>query len=102
MMGEKLKNIFYSGVFTSWILCLILGVLVVDLYDRQIKVREIKTNLSEFKMSRLMLNSRAQIQIILCNAALEGRRLNPEEIDTIKRLWKDAEYDRAFEIAGGK
>ncbi len=97
MMIQKLKCYFVSENFRSLILCVIVLMLAFNFYDRRVTVREINQNLDKFQTSRTMLNSRAQIQIILCNAALEGRRLNAEEIGTVKRLWSKAEYDRAHE-----
>ena len=52
--------------------------------------------------NRTMLNSRAQIQIILINATLEGRRLDAAEIDRIKQLWSKAEYDQTAEMPSGE
>lgn len=94
---QQIKNKCLSESFRSAMLCLIVIFLLANFADRRRGINEINGNLQKFQLSRLMLNSRAQIQIILCNAALEGRPLKPIEIDTIKRLWQDAEYDRAYE-----
>lgn len=94
---QRIKNWCLSEIFRSLMLCLIAFLLFFNFYDRRRGINEINGNLREFQMSRLMLNSRAQIQIILCNAALEGRPLKAIEIDTIKRLWQSAEYDKAYD-----
>lgn len=65
------------------------ALLIFGEFRRTHAVADIKNT---YGASRLMLNSRAQIQIILINANLEGRRLNSEEIDRIKQLWGKAEY----------
>ncbi len=46
-----------------------------------------------------MLNSRAEIQVILLNAALENRPLTATEIDTIKRNWTLAELHEVEEVS---
>ena len=74
-MLKKLKIFFSSGIFQNFTLCLIVALLIGNFADRRRAVSEINGHLEQFQMSRLMLNSRAQIQIILCNAALEGRSL---------------------------
>ena len=99
-MLEKVKKFYFSSGFRSLASVLVIVLMVLNLTERLIAFVEINVRLEKFQLSRLMLNSRAKIQIILCNAALEGRRLSASEIDTIKVLWKDAEYDRAFEATG--
>lgn len=94
---NELKTFFLSDVFRSLMLCLVVGLLGVNFADRRRGIDEINGHLNQFQISRLMLNSRAQIQIILVKAALEGRKLNVEEVDTIGRLWESSEYNRAFE-----
>lgn len=84
---EKIKR-----NLTTIILLLIVGLLILGEFRRNSAVSELK---SSYAVSRTMLNSRAAIQIILINANLENRQLNPEEIDRIKQLWKKAEYDLA-------
>lgn len=79
--------------FVVFALCALLFMSFRNESQRAAAVKDIK---DAGILNRSMLNSRAQIQIILCNAALEGRALKATEIDTIKRLWRDAEYDRGL------
>ena len=98
MNYSKLKNIFLSELFRSLMLALTVLLLTLNFYDRRVAVAQINQSVDRFQLSRTMLNSRAKIQIILCSAALEGRRLNAEEVDTIKRLWESAEYNQTTEF----
>lgn len=90
---DELKRLFKRDIRINRIgLIIALLILAFNIYDRRVKVEEIK---EVTRLSRSMLNARGRIQIILLNANLEGRRLNAAEIDQIKALWSKAEYDQA-------
>ena len=91
---KNLRQIFSAINFTPFALGLIVVLLVIGEFRRNSAVAEIKDT---YQMSRVMLNARAQIQLILINANIEGRKLNGEEIDRIGKLFKRAEYDLAEE-----
>ena len=53
---------------------------------------QMKVMSKEKEMTRQMLDSRAEIQMILIQAASDGRALTPAEVITINRLYVPAEY----------
>lgn len=100
-MLSDLKNIL-DGVrrlvaarFVPFCLCLIVALQINNEFQRKYAVADLKT---AGRTNRSMLNSRAQIQIILINATLENRQLNALEIDRIKQLWEKAEYNQTLDI----
>ncbi len=98
----ELKTFFLSETFRSLVTIVLILLIAFDLFQRQTAAREVNANVNRINLSRLMLNSRAQVQLILVKAAIEGRKLNAEDVDTIGRLWASAEYDRAFETSEAK
>jgi len=92
---EKLKILIFSDAFRSVAMILIISLLAWDIHARKAAVNEITGKLQKFEMSRAMLKSRAEIQVVLLNAALENRPLTATEIDTIKRNWNMAEFHEA-------
>lgn len=99
----ELKTFFLSDTFRSLAMVVLMLLSAFDLFARRAAVNEINANINRFSLSRLMLNSRAQVQIILIKATLEDRKLNAEEVDAIGRLWNAADYSRAYEaIEEGK
>lgn len=54
----------------------------------------IEEQAKRLEMQREMLDARAQIQIINFRAGKENRKLTDGEIETVKRLWNVAQYDR--------
>lgn len=92
-LAARFKDFYFSPRFASFAFTLLIALALAEPFHRDSSVKTIQSDLRNFQMSRTMLNARARIQIILLGAALEGRKLTPEEVDTVKRNWTEAEYD---------
>lgn len=77
-MKERKLAIAFAVIFA-------LQIITVGLYGK---------NVYDQILSRQMLDARGQIQIIHFTALSEGRTLTAEEMQIVRRLWNQAEYNQ--------